>query len=494
MTSAVPIDRALAHPQLLGAGIGDLTSWSAWVSIVKGAYGRPLDAGERALFAAVSGSRQPPRRKVKELVCVVSRRAGKGRIGAAIAVHEALLVDHSSVLAAGEVGVVAIISPTLSQSRVMISYIVGFLEASPVLRAEIAGIDDTEVRLRNGTIIMCLASDYRSLRGRTLLLALLDEASFLRDELSRASDVETARAVLPGLMTTNGMLIVLSSPYRRAGLVFQRHRDYFGKDSDDCLVVSGPSVVFNPTLNLAEIERARAADPEASRSEWDGEFRSDLAQFLSDELIDGAIVRGRPLELPPRSGIAYRAFVDASAGRHDAFCIAIAHREGERIIVDVCRGRKPPFDPASVATEYAKLAREYRCAVVGDNFAGEWTAQAFRSAGVEYRRADRPKSEFYLEGLSGFTRGLIEIPDMPQLARELRLLERRTARSGKDSVDHGPSGSDDFANVVFGAMFLLAKRGTNPLDHQPPMIFYGGRLDQQWINAGDYPWEIRPNG
>jgi hypothetical protein len=36
----------------------------------------------------------------------------------------------------------------------------------------------------------------------------------------------------------------------------------------------------------------------------------------------------------------------------------------------------------------------------------------------------------------------------PRLLRELRLLERRTHRSGKDSVDHGRSGHDDLANVV----------------------------------------------
>jgi hypothetical protein len=137
------------------------------------------------------------------------------------------------------------------------------------------------------------------LRGRTLLLALLDEASFLRDELSRASDIETARAISPGLMTTGGMLVILSSPYRRAGLVFQRWRDYFGKDDDDCLVVAGPSTAFNPTLDLAEIERAGVIDPEAARSEWYGEFRSDLAALLLDADIDAAIDRDRPLELNP---------------------------------------------------------------------------------------------------------------------------------------------------------------------------------------------------
>jgi hypothetical protein len=53
---------------------------------------------------------------------------------------------------------------------------------------------------------------------------------------------------------------------------------------------------------------------------------------------------------------------------------------------------------------------------------------------------------------------------MPCLTRELRLLERRTHRSGKDSVDHGAGGSDDHANVVFGACWLALqpREGTPP--------------------------------
>ena len=53
-----------------------------------------------------------------------------------------------------------------------------------------------------------------------------------------------------------------------------------------------------------------------------------------------------------------------------------------------------------------------------------------------------------------FARGLVNIPPDTNLLRELRLLERRVARSGKDSVDHGIAGTDDFANALFGAMYV----------------------------------------
>src|SRR5207244_12957429 len=60
----------------------------------------------------------------------------------------------------------------------------------------------------------------------------------------------------------------------------------------------------------------------------------------------------------------------------------------------------------------------------------------------------------YLEGRPLWTRWLVSIPDHAQLVRELRLLERRTARSGRDSVDHGAHGSDDYANALSGALRL----------------------------------------
>jgi hypothetical protein len=353
--------------------------------------------------------------------------------------------------------VVAVISPTRAQSAIVRDYTAGFFEASPVLRSEVAETTADEIRLRNGNVICTLSQDYRTLRGRTLLLAVLDEASFLRDESSSTPDIEAARALLPGLATTGGMLVVLSSPYRRAGLLFQLHRDHFGKDSDDVLVVGGASSDFNPTLDQELIEAARQNDPEAAASEWLGTWRNDLAAFLDDATIDLAIDRSRPLELPPRAGFNYFAFVDASAGRHDAFTVCISHREGQRVVADVVRGRPAPFDPQSVANEYAELAKAYHCrSVTGDAYAGEWTAGAFRAAGVEYVQAELTASELMLEGLPLFTRGMASIPPHPALLRELRLLERRVSRfSGKDSVSHGVGGFDDHAVALFGAMVLV---------------------------------------
>jgi hypothetical protein len=39
MTNALPIDRAVKDPRLLGAGLGDLTTWSVWLAVLKAAFG-----------------------------------------------------------------------------------------------------------------------------------------------------------------------------------------------------------------------------------------------------------------------------------------------------------------------------------------------------------------------------------------------------------------------------------------------------------------------
>ena len=46
----------------------------------------------------------------------------------------------------------------------------------------------------------------------------------------------------------------------------------------------------------------------------------------------------------------------------------------------------------------------------------------------------------------------MRLPDHAKLLRELRLLERHTHRSGKDSIDHPRGGHDDHANAVCGVL------------------------------------------
>jgi hypothetical protein len=451
------IDRALADPRLLGAALGDTASWALWLVVLRAAFGLLLDERQRQVFAEVAAGRQPPSRRVRELWAIVGRRAGKSRMAAAIAVYLAAFVLHK--LAAGEVGTVLVLAASTDQARVVFSYAKAFFEASPVLRREIVDVTRSEIRLRNGVVIAIHANSFRTTRGRTLCGAIFDECAVWRDELSAQPDIEVYRSILPALLTTRGMLVGISTGYRRSGLLFEKHRDHFGQGSADTLVVQGSTQQFNGTIDTAEIAAQVAADPVAARSEWYGLFRDDISTFLDDELIDAAVEHGRPLELPPIGGVYYQAFADANGGTGgDSYTVSIGHKDKlGRVIIDVLRGTSGgKFDPHTVTWEYSKLLKEYGIrSVVGDSYAAEWTASTWQANGIAYTRSEQTKSEIYIEAIPLFTRGLLRLPDHSKLLRELRLLERHTHRSGRDTVDHPKNGRDDYANAACGVAVLV---------------------------------------
>jgi hypothetical protein len=57
----------------------------------------------------------------------------------------------------------------------------------------------------------------------------------------------------------------------------------------------------------------------------------------------------------------------------------------------------------------------------------------------------------------------VELLDHPRLLAQLGTLERRTARGGKDSIDHQPGAHDDLANAACGALVLVGVNAHKPI-------------------------------
>jgi hypothetical protein len=53
--------------------------------------------------------------------------------------------------------------------------------------------------------------------------------------------------------------------------------------------------------------------------------------------------------------------------------------------------------------------------------------------------------------------GAVDLLDNERLIHQLIMLERRTSRGGKDSIDHAPGAHDDIANAVAGALVTAFK-------------------------------------
>ena len=232
------------------------------------------------------------------------------------------------------------------------------------------------------------------------------------------------------------------------------------------LVARVASREMNPTLPQADIDREMARDPASGRAEYYAEFRTDISAFVSQEVIDGCIAHG-VFELPPAAGVSYLGFVHPSGGASDAMTLAIAHRVGDMVILDAAREIQPPFNPDAATTEFSTLLRAYGIGkVIGDRYAGEWVREPFRRHGVEYQLSEVSKSDIYRDALPLFNAGRAQLLDVKRLINQLCSLERRTARSGRDLIDHPqhPGAHDDLANSVCGAFVMLER------DRRPQLI------------------------
>jgi hypothetical protein len=200
--------------------------------------------------------------------------------------------------------------------------------------------------------------------------------------------------------------------------------------------------------------------------------RSDLAAYLSREIVESAVDTGVAVR-PPRPGVSYVGFVDAASGAgKDSYAVAIGHAEGDQAIIDCAHEIKPPFNPQAATLEACALIKSYNVRTVrGDKFAAGFVVEAHARNGIEYIYSDNDTSTNYIEALSLFTSGRVRLPDIPKLVTQFATLERRTTISGRDRVDHGSGDKhDDLSAAVAGALALIGGRAEKMPVYTPQMI------------------------
>lgn len=432
-------------------------SWRVWLIILAGAFGLPMPDADRETFTILT-HREPPRKPVRELWVLAGRRGGKTNVAAAIAVFLATLKEWK--FSPGETGTIMVLAADRSQARVAFDYCLGLLEGSPVLSGEKEDDTADTIRLTNGIEIVIATSDKAAVRGRTMIAVICDEIAFWGADAD-----EILTAIRPGMASQpQAMLICISTAYSQRGPLYEAYKRFYGTDDPNVLVVRASTRELNESISQDFIDAEMARDPQAAAAEYMAEFRSDLSALLDAQLVDSC-TRCDPRELPYRlvfgSGlhITYKAGLDVSGGRSDATSVAIAHKEGDRVIVDALRFWKSPHDPVVVAGEVAEFLKSYKLAsATADQYGAEITKSVYAEAGVSLMPSELNRSELYLALQPVFSAGRIEIPAEPRLRTELLGLERRTGRSGKDVVDHRDGQHDDLANAVAVAVWQFTRR------------------------------------
>ena len=308
-----------------------------------------------------------------------------------------------------------------SQSKIVLNYVRAYFAEIPALKAMVQRETANGFDLSNSVDVAVGTNSFRSVRGRPILTVVLDECAFYRDEDSANPDEETYRALRPGMATLAGdaMLIAISTPYRKSGLLYKKFCDNYGKDGD-VLVIKAPSVTLNPTLDQAIIDAALAEDPAAASAEWLAEFRDDIAGWVSRELIEDSVDRDVVVR-PPRAGVQYQSFIDASGGMRDSFTCGIAHSENATVILDCLHEIRAPFNPDTATAEVAALLKTYSChKTTGDKYAAQWVVAAFAKCGINYQHSERDRSAIYLDAMPLFTTGRARLINNKQAGPPVR--------------------------------------------------------------------------
>jgi hypothetical protein len=430
-----------------------------------------MTLAEVEIFRRFTHRTTPPTTAAREAWLVVGRRGGKSRIAALIAVFLACFKSYRHVLAPGERGVVMVLAADREQARVVFSYIEALLDGVPMLAALLTHRTKEEIHLRNRIVIRVQTASFRAVRGYTLVTAICDEIAFWRSEDSANPDTEILTALKPAMATVPAPLLLgISSPYARRGVLWETFHRHYGHTGDPVLVWKAGTREMNPTISEAFIAGELASDDAAARAEYLAEFRSDIETFLSREIVEACIevgCQGRP----PLPTIPYVGFVDPSGGVGDSFALAIAHAEGEDVVLDLVHERRAPLSPEAAVEEVVALLGPYRVRqVTGDRYGEEWVRERFRSHGIAYTVSRWSKSELYGEVSPLLTSRRARLLDQPRLVAQFLSLERRTGASGKDSITHPREGHDDLSNAAAGALVHATRQGQRGFEGWKPYV------------------------
>jgi hypothetical protein len=457
-------------------------TWRAWRAFFAALFALPMSDDALAIYRQHTGRTTPPTSLCKEAWSVIGRRGGKSFALATVAVFLAAFTDWRPYLGPGELATIMVIARDRRQARVIKRFMSGLLRSVPMLTNQIVDEGQESITLHARVQIEIHTASFRSTRGYTIVAALLDELAFWpTDEGSAEPDIEVINAVRPGMATIpNAMLLCASSPHARRGALWDAYRKHFGKDGDPVLCWQAATRDMNPSVPQSYIDSHMADDAARGAAEYLAHFRIDLEAFGVREAVERCVEAGT-IERGPLRNYSYVAFVDPSGGSADSMTLAIGHfeRASNCVIIDLVREVRPPFSPEAVVGEFAVALKQYRVSnISGDRYAGEWPRERFAKFGITYEPAAKPKSDLYRDLLPLLNSRRIVLLDLPKLVAQLLGLERRTARGGRDSIDHAPGAHDDIANAVAGVAQLCVRSDATYRDYSS---WVGS--DAEWAQA-----------
>lgn len=441
-----------------------------------------------AVLRALGGRITVPRETLREVLFVAAVRGAKSLIAAALSIWAARTCDLS-VLAPGEIPRFGIVSISVDNAKVIHGHLVGALRKPSLRQWRVDEKDTSDWReVIDATGIDLVGSEFlwhpsgrpveitvlagkragASVVSRWLAGLVLDEAPRMVGSTEGVVNFDDTRRSALARLLPGALLFGIGSPWAPMGPVYEIVQREHGAPTKTRVVIRGRGDDLNPIWWTPERQaELKESDEMAHRTDFEAEF-ADAESALFGGLIESS-TRSQPLEVPPAPGHDYVAKIDP-ATRGNAWTLAIATRTGRKKRIVLARqwqGSKiRPLRSSEVLAHIAALCRPY-----GLNWAytDPWAADPLHDIAEELRDEDGNPSPFSLiieewtgpEKTAAYTalaaemaEGFIELPPDPLVAKDLRMVKKRTTQQGiAIDLPLTPDGRHcDYAPAIAGAL------------------------------------------
>lgn len=335
-------------------------------------------------------------------------------------------------------------------------------------------------------IIEAMSCTARGIRGKTVIVAILDEIAHFIDNGGNKSGDEVFKAITPSISTfnTDGKILCISSPYNKIGIFYDLYLKSKGTETippnQEIRMFQIPTWEMNEVITFNYLKGQYDIDPESFEFEYGAQFSTTITGFFKfpekiDECIDEQWIEK---QYPRKKYLHYIAIDPASVRAGYALCMVHIEEElneetneYEKIVV-VDRWKRwlanvgefegeDLIDPSVIDEYILNLTKRFRIAkVVYDQFESASSIHKLRRAGITAER--QPFSSAYnmkiYKRLRQFVyNNKVVLPKYSDGINELKYLqERKTGRKGfiVEAPSQGEIVTDDLADVLANATFI----------------------------------------
>jgi len=393
----------------------------------------------------------------KRIVACMGRQTGKTTTIAMKAIHFADTNPNVTVL---------ITAPSLRQSMIMFDRIAAFVYSSAHLRNEIVRATRTLIHFENGSKIIALPCSENLLRGYTAHMVILDEASWIPEEV-------ITQVLFPMLTTTQGYAIFLSTPWDKNHFFYRAfvnpNYSVHKVKSQECPLV---------TAEFLE-EMRQNMTREAYLMEYEAEFVEALNSYFTQELIRKCVELAQKLgsELYTSLETAFSSgdyYAGVDFGKLADYSVLVVLKREADIVKLVYMYQFPLETPYSQVIGHLVRANQkfaFRKMLVDQTGVGEPVTEEICNQGIRnvegIKFTVQTKEELLSSQKIAMEQNRLAIPYHRQLCEQINEQQYSYSKSGHLQFSHPDNSHDD----MLWALALAVYAAREPQRKEPAFTF-----------------------